>query len=332
MALDSLTWVSAPKASRYNLNMLAPVQEKDQNAAGKERRQQGGVVEEIEEVCEGEMAEASASPSDKRDSARGSKADQSAVQSAMQSAVSAVHERNSAPLSGTAKAGQAKPQKKESEMSAHEDRKSNIGRPRKSQEQPHPLHTSHKQEETGKSGLEADENHKRPSDPVPDGKSKEPKAQAAAERMKKLEEGLAGLAKDANLSKDQRQRSVEESKRRKDTDPKDSKRREEPELKKAKSTASPGKAASEVKEAQNTEMNEEERQRLREMREAHKAKSREMLLLRELNLTDDREAWDQVSLYVVLDVSFGILGVGFLEELGLGKDWHHRSRLRNLVQ
>ena len=313
--------------------MPAPVQEKDQNAAGKERRQQGGVVEEIEEVCEGEMAEASASPSDKRDSARGSKADQSAVQSAMQSAVSAVHERNSAPLSGTAKAGQVKPQKKESEMSAHEDRKSHIGRPRKSQE-----HTSQKQEETG--GLEADENHKRPSDPVSDGKSKEPKTRAAADRMKKLEEGLAGLAKDVNLSatKDQQQRSVEESKRRKDTDPKDSKRREEPELKKAKSMPSPGKAASEVKEAQNMEMNEEERQRLREMREAHKAKSREMHLLRELNLTDDREDWDQVSLYVVLDVSFGILGVGFLEELWLGKDGIiglfccRLCRLWNLVQ
>ncbi len=290
-------------------------------------------MEEIEEVCEGEMAEASASPSDKRDSARGSKADQSAVQSAMQSAVSAVHERNSAPLSGTAKAGQAKPQKKESEMSAntHEDRKkaAKAGGP-----VPHASHISHKQEETQKNGLEADESHKRPSDPVPDGKSKEIKAQAAPGRLsrldKKLEEGLADLAKDAKPipTKDQRQRSVEESKRRKETDAKDSKRREEPKLKKARSMPrSPGKGASEVKEAQNMEMNEDERQRLREMREAHKAKSREMRLLRELNLTDEREDWDQVSLYVVLDVFFGILGVCFLEDLGLGKAWHHRSVL-----
>lgn len=271
-----------------------------------ERRQQGGVVEEIEEVIEGEMAEASASPSDNKNSARGSKADQSAMQSAMQSAVSAVHqERNSAPLS-TGKTGKAKAQKKDSEITSA----SNVEHPSfTSVKAPQQAEVPLKQNRSRKGESEETKVHKQEesqqeepkvpgSNSIKDKKEQETQKIPESNLLKLEKKRQAGLKREdpgVAGSRTDKHRASTEEKKRKETEKKQGELKAE--RKKPKQAPSPSKAelqknpeedAARAKQLQDSEI---EKKRKQDLQDARRVRVQEQLLLRQLNLTDDQEDW-----------------------------------------
>ena len=241
---------------------------------GKERRQQGGVVEEIEEVIEGEMADASASPSDNKNSARGSRASQSAAQSA----VSAVHqERNSAPLS-TGKTTKANAPKKDSEIS------SVAKRSHEGQSGPAKKHAGGKAANTL-------------ADPPASNPTKE-----------KLESNLMRLEKSEGLKREKREMTVAAkdgkdktekpekhkgaAEKRKDSKPAAADRPSEKKLRTAPDSPKSEKEEVKDQKAQKDLEIEMQKKNREEERDARRAKAQEKLLLRQLNL-DDREDWSK---------------------------------------